>query len=74
MRQAFGIFLILFISIEIIHCDEPPNKEEVDENYAEISAEICKNELSSEKQAEIEKCHQLDPYYKFDVSLKIFEL
>ncbi|XP_054155281.1 uncharacterized protein LOC128953785 [Oppia nitens] len=62
---------IIFITLVIISgtvCREPTNNEELEdsENWSELSTEICKKDHSIEVKAKIEKCDELDVYYKFD--------
>ncbi len=72
MRHIFGcLLLIVLLSIDQIYCDE---ELEASENWGEIVAEICKNELPNDKQTELEKCRELDPYYQLDVSYIYFNI
>lgn len=69
MKKIIIFLVIIVIFIPFIKSDKEPNSEvlEETENWLEINKEICKKDLSTETQSEIEKCNALDAYYKFDV-------
>ena len=69
--KFFSIFVLLaIIAFNSILCTEPKNMEELEdsEDWEGITSAICKNNYPNSIKDELEKCSQLDAYYKFDVT------
>ncbi|CAG2164650.1 unnamed protein product [Oppiella nova] len=62
------LLLVIVVNMALVDCKEQPNMEDLEdsENWTEVSAEICKKDHSDDVKAKIEKCNELDSYYKFN--------
>ncbi len=58
---------IVFVLVLIL-CNNPTNTVKPKNDFSVIYTEICNKDHTSEVMAEVNRCAELDPYFKLQVS------